>query len=452
MGFVCMIAKIWEIYENFSEIVYVSDVDTYQLVYMNKIARDLFGVKSAEDVKKHICYQLLQNSNTPCSMCTNSKIDKECFYEWYYFNPVANAAYSLKDTIIEDNGRRYRMEIAINITAQEKQKKALAAAMNNETLVNEALKYALAEQDPDKSINVLMEYVGKALHGERSYIFEEKGDYCDNTYEWCSIGVTPQISNLKNIPLSDLTMWYNQFKNNNLIIIEDMDKVKDTDPALYAILAPQGIHSLVVSPLFYRGKIIGFFGIDNPPATHVAYIYNVLILLAQFLVSLINRRDLFNQLETLSFYDQLTGASNRHALDRTLRIYTREQSVGIVYADVMGLKKVNDTYGHSTGDKMLIDAYTLLTMYFEKEDIYRIGGDEFLVISFGDSEEHFLSQVSKLRMLMNQGGVRMALGSVWYDKFFEKDLDKIIKEADELMYKEKRDIYLHCSEYDRRGR
>lgn len=447
-----MVSKILEIYENFSEIIYVSDVDTYQLIYMNKIARDLFGVKSVDEVKKHICYQLLQNSNSPCSMCTNSKIEKNCFYEWYYFNPVANATFSLKNTIIEDNGRRYRMGIAINITAQEKQKKALAAAMNNETLVNEALKYALAEQDPEKSIQVLMEYVGKALHGERSYIFEEKDGVCDNTYEWCAIGVTPQIHNLKNIPLSDLTMWYRQFKSNNLIIIDDMDKVKETDPPLYAILAPQGIHSLVVAPLFYRDKIIGFFGIDNPPADDVAYIYNVLVLLGQFLVSLINRRDLFNQLENLSFYDQLTGAYNRHALDRVLRTYRREKSVGIVYADVMGLKRVNDTYGHSTGDKMLIDAYMLLARYFDKGDVYRIGGDEFLVISFGCDEGSFFSQAANLRLLMEQGGVRMALGTVWYDKYFTKDLDRIIKEADELMYREKREIYLNCSEFDRRAR
>lgn len=123
-----------------------------------------------------------------------------------------------------------------------------------------------------------------------------------------------------------------------------------------------------------------------------------------------------------------------------------------MYADVMGLKRVNDTYGHSTGDKMLIDAYMLLARYFDKGDIYRIGGDEFLVISFGCDEGSFFSQAANLRLLMEQGGVRMALGTVWYDKYFTKDLDRIIKEADELMYREKREIYLNCSEFDRRAR
>lgn len=445
-----MVSRIWEIYENFSEIVYVADMKTYQLIYMNKKARELFNIPSLEDVKKQLCYKVLQNSSSPCSMCTNDKIAEGCFYEWYYFNPVIQTSYSLKDTIIEDSGRRYRMEIAINISDQEKQKKTLDVAMNNETLINEALKYALAEPDPEKSINVLMEYVGKALQGERSYIFEQHGDFCDNTYEWCAAGVVPQKENLQNVTLEDLSAWYSQFKDHNLIIIEEIESYKEKSPVLYDILKPQGIHSLVVAPLMSQGKIIGFFGIDNPPASLVSYVYNILVLLGQFIVSLLNRRDLFQQLRVLSFYDQLTGACNRHALDRVLLHYKKEQSAGVLYADVMGLKAVNDTLGHSVGDKMLIDAYCLLNDQFDSQDIYRVGGDEFLVIAFDEQKEEFLSKIEKLRTRMNAGKVHMAIGSVWTETLQDKELSKIIKVADEEMYKEKRQIYRQSSQYDRR--
>lgn len=445
-----MVSRIWEIYENFSEIVYVADMKTYQLVYMNKKARELFNISSPEEVKKHLCYRLLQNSALPCSMCTNDKIADGSFYEWGYFNPVTQANYSLKDTIIEDNGKRYRMEIAINITAQEKQKEALDVAMNNESLINEALKYALAEQDPEKSINVLMEYVGKALQGERSYIFEQHGDFCDNTYEWCATGVVPQINNLQNVPMEDLSVWYASFNEHNLIIIEDLELYKEKSPSLYEILKPQGIHSLVVAPLEYQGKIIGFFGIDNPPAGYVMYVYNILGLLGQFIVSLLNRRDLFHQLRILSFYDQLTGACNRHALDRVLLQYNKEQSAGILYADVMGLKQVNDKLGHSAGDKLLIEAYCLLNDQFDSQSIYRVGGDEFLVIAFDEQKEEFMSKIERLRELMKSCSVRLAMGSVWADTLKDTELAKIIKAADEEMYKEKRYIYQHSTEYERR--
>lgn len=445
-----MVSKIWEVYENLNEIVYVADVDTYELVYMNKKARDIFKV-SKEDVKKHICYQLLQNSNTPCSMCTNSKIIKDSFYEWVYFNPITNVAYSLKDTIIEDSGKRYRMELAFEISAQEKHKKTLAEVINTEVLINEALKYALAEDHPEKSIIVFLEYVGKALKGERSYIFEQVGDICNNTYEWCASGVIPQKDNLQNVSLKDLALWYEKFDDHELIIVDDMERVKVTDPKLYDILAPQGIQALVVTPLMCQNRIIGFLGIDNPPSELTKYIYNILMLSAQFVVSLINRRDLVNQLEALSYYDQLTGANNRHALDKLYKTYDSNKNAGILFVDVMGLKKVNDTYGHAQGDKLLIDAYTLLTMYFDKKTVYRVGGDEFVAISFDMSKEEFEANIRNLRILMEQGEVRMALGSVWADRESGYDLNVLIRQADELMYEDKRAFYRARKEFDRRS-
>lgn len=69
-----MNSKIWEIYENFNEFVYVADIKTYQLIYMNKKAREILGISSLKEVKNHVCYKLLQNSNSPCAMCTNNKI------------------------------------------------------------------------------------------------------------------------------------------------------------------------------------------------------------------------------------------------------------------------------------------------------------------------------------------------------------------------------------------
>ena len=66
---------------------------------------------------------------------------------------------------------------------------------------------------------------------------------------------------------------------------------------------------------------------------------------------MLRRRDLVKKLENLSYYDQLTGAKNRHALNKQLASLTKGQSLGVLYSDVMGLKQINDTFGHQAGDK-----------------------------------------------------------------------------------------------------
>lgn len=53
--------KIWEFFDTLSEYVYVADMDTHDLVYMNQMALKAFGVSSPEEVRKHKCHALLQN-------------------------------------------------------------------------------------------------------------------------------------------------------------------------------------------------------------------------------------------------------------------------------------------------------------------------------------------------------------------------------------------------------
>ena len=80
------------------------------------------------------------------------------------------------------------------------QNSGMQSVQNLETVINEGLRVALLEETPDQSLEVLLEHLGKALNGERTYIFEQNasgGD--DNTYEWAADGVQPEKENLQNL-------------------------------------------------------------------------------------------------------------------------------------------------------------------------------------------------------------------------------------------------------------
>lgn len=148
---------------------------------------------------------------------------------------------------------------------------------NMETVINEGLRIALMEKTPDRSLKVQLEYLGKALNGERTYIFERNAAGCDdNTYEWVADGVQPEKENLQNLPPEICAGWYQKFSVGKQIVLKDLEDIRQSDPIVYETLKRQDIHSVVVVPLYDDGRIIGFYGVDNPPVKSIDYTSNML--------------------------------------------------------------------------------------------------------------------------------------------------------------------------------
>lgn len=173
---------------------------------------------------------------------------------------------------------------------------------NLEKIINEGLRVALLEETPDQSLEVLLKQLGKALNGERTYIFERNehgGD--DNTYEWVAPGVTAEKENLQNVPSEVCAIWYRNFRIGRHIVIENLEETREEDPLMYETLKPQNIRSLVVVPLFDAGIPIGFYGVDNPPVKMLKYASNMLQTAAYFIVSSLKRRNLVRELQKRSY-------------------------------------------------------------------------------------------------------------------------------------------------------
>ena len=439
-----MMADIWDFFENMDELVYVADMDTYDMVYMNRRAMAQYALTSPEQYQNRKCYELLQSCSSPCAMCTNSKLCPGEFFEWSRYNPIVKRAYILKDTMVIRDGRRLRIEITIDMNVHQREK----LTIEDQT---EGLRFALAAETPIRSIDILLQYMGQSFSGERAYIFERNSQNSfDNTFEWCSDQVLPQKNILINIPEQDLNSWVQAFNRNENVLITDIEAIRTADPDVYSLLKPQNIHSLVVSPIMDGRRLIGFYGIDNPPLELMSHISFTLQLFGHFISSILKRRDLVERLENLSFYDQLTGAKNRHAMNEFLSILPIKTSLGILYADVMGLKQINDTQGHQAGDQTLIRCCRCLMEHFPKNTVFRVGGDEFLILCENWSQMEFEHAVNCLKNDMIEGVSFMAVGSVWLP-CCDENVEKYISDADSRMYENKR-AYYQSKGHDRRKR
>lgn len=433
---------IWGFFENMNELVYVADVDTYEFIYMNKRALSICGLTSLEQTRGKKCYEVLQNASAPCEICNNRELVPGQFKEWRYYNPVYNRHTLVKDTLIELDGKRLRIEIAIDISADTKQNEIIRDYQNKEALINEALRTAMLASDPDTSLKIAIEYLGKALGGERVYIFEKNaqgGD--DNTYEWVANGVSPQKDNLQNVPPEVCEGWYRAFADDKCVVIDDTEDVRTKNPLQYEMLKQQDISSITVVPLYEDGRVIGFYGVDNPPAESLHYISNMLQIMGHFMESLLKMRNLVKNLERMSYLDQLTQIGNRYAMVKYTEGMRPGESVGIVYGDITGLKRVNDAEGHEAGDHLILAASACMKEAFgDAYELFRIGGDELLAICAGIGETEFRERVARLRKIMADYSVNMAVGADW-EKDSEAGVSVVLAAAETQMYKDKAAYY-----------
>jgi anti-anti-sigma regulatory factor len=117
--------QMLSIFDGINEVIYVADPDTYELLFINKTVKDLFG-----DIVGQKCYQALQNLDAPCPFCTNTKIFGEYMgksYIWEFQNKITRNWYRCIDKAIPwTDGRMVRFELASDVTDLKKAEERLA--------------------------------------------------------------------------------------------------------------------------------------------------------------------------------------------------------------------------------------------------------------------------------------------------------------------------------------
>ncbi|NOZ79681.1 MAG: GGDEF domain-containing protein [Acidobacteria bacterium] len=138
--------------------------------------------------------------------------------------------------------------------------------------------------------------------------------------------------------------------------------------------------------------------------------------------------------------DPLTGLYNRRKL-RRFAAATQDRPGVVIYIDVDRFKTINDRWGHATGDASLVRVASALRTVFRTEDgLFRIGGDEFLVVAPGLEPEDALERIARLRTIIgrSKGGNPAIAVSVGVSKFGnEVPMDQALALADAAMYEEK---------------
>ena len=430
---------LWDFFEEFDELVCVSDPETYEIVYMNRKLRESLGYQNRATYMGKKCYKVLHGCDEPCSFCTNSVLEKGRVTSWVHSNPVLGKRFLIKNSLVDCGKKSCRLELAIDIDFEVVCDVPYYYA-RSESILNECLQRIFSTTDPEASLHMMLEYIGQTFRCDRVYIFESQNGYVDNTYEWCADDVSEQKEILQKLPMESVDWWYERFEKNELVTIYSLEDIRDQYPTTYAILKPQDISRLVAGPIFIENTVVGFLGVDNPDEDMMMLVGPLIKVIGYFIVALLRRRDLFRHLNTLSFHDPLTGAYNRNAMFEHSDELQKLRSVGIVYCDITGLKQTNDALGHSAGDQLIQYCFEMIHTTLDTPWVYRIGGDEFVAVFRDCDEEKFRRQVKSLHQRVRDDKHHIAIGEVWSNQP-PYDLEALIIEADKVMYEDKREYY-----------
>lgn len=424
-----------------SELVYVSDPETYELLFVNQTGCQTLHL---ENYKHKKCYEVLQGKTSPCEFCTNDRLCDDNFYTWEFTNPSIGRHFLLKDKIIQWHGKTARMEIAFDITERELQKQELKNMLDVQTLITNCVRMLYAVDDLDQTINAVLTQIGEFLVSDRAYVFEIKDELMNNTHEWTAPGISPQLEKLQQLDLSLISDWLPFFEKNDCIIIDDVEQLQKTNPAAYATLHAQEITSLIAAPIFLDNKLAGYIGIDNYDSEKIKNSSYLLLSMSIFLSYAIRHRNHVDMLHRLSYHDLLTNALNRNAFMDVLSQFRPGQyaSAGIIYIDINGMKEINDFYGHHQGDKILITTVAKVFNLFKPDELFRIGGDEFVIITYDLTETDFYEKFNLLRNIFCEKTnlpFSIATGSCWVKS--PSDLNSLLQQADSAMYTDKKKFY-----------
>ena len=424
-----------------SELVYVSDPETYELLFVNQTGCQTLHL---ENYKHKKCYEILQGKTSPCEFCTNDRLCDDNFYTWEFTNPSIGRHFLLKDKIIQWRGKTARMEIAFDITERELQKQELKNMLDVQTLITNCVRMLYAVDDLDQTINAVLTQIGEFLVSDRAYVFEIKDELMNNTHEWTAPGISPQLEKLQQLDLSLISDWLPFFEKNDCIIIDDVEQLQKTNPAAYATLHAQEITSLIAAPIFLDNKLAGYIGIDNYDSEIIKNSSYLLLSMSIFLSYAIRHRNHVDMLHRLSYHDLLTNALNRNAFMDVLSQFRPGQyaSAGIIYIDINGMKEINDFYGHHQGDKILITTVAKVFNLFKPDELFRIGGDEFVIITYDLTETDFYEKFNLLRNIFCEKTnlpFSIATGSCWVKS--PSDLNSLLQQADSAMYTDKKKFY-----------
>ena len=430
-------------YDDLPEVYYVTDLESLEVIWINKIGKKLFSNLK----KNHKCYEYFYKLKTPCRHCKRHEFLNH--FEDYYngireFNQTRNfngLSYKQEKRTIDVNGRKgllhriYEVNDIVNNFKENSLGKELF-----EKLITDIINIDVST-DLRSQFEIILESTKEIFKADKVSIIKPRDEINFEPIFVKDNNVVDFHYNpiFRNIISKDKAIG-DQLKKDNYLIIY-ADEIGDIYPNVKEAMLKDGDENFIMMKwmiddyeyylVIENSKII----IDDKKIFKLIYNYFFFTI-----KSLLYNDNLYK----LSNIDKLSGLFNRNKFnyDITTSYTSPYDDIILMFLDLDNLKDINDNFGHALGDKLIAATSKILKETFVNSDIYRIGGDEFIVIAKNESYEDFLKLYDKMKKRFDLGKIYHSCG-ISYKKS-NGIISEMLVEAEKEMYIRKRrhhDLY-----------
>ena len=299
----------------------------------------------------------------------------------------------------------------------------------------------------NNGIEMAMQLICESESAKRAFIIEKSNDTYTCVSEWCADKSGDCFRVGERIDAQPFLTWMEQLQNHLPVSIPDVEEIKD-QKASYDFLKSRDVNNFVAAPIYFSDNTFyGFLGVDNPGLNF--HSVDMLCFMSLGFSMAFENLEEHKRIERMGMYDFDTGVLNRNSYFNYIHNYEQNEGdcLGCVFIDVNGLHEYNNKYGHELGDKMLESIAGILTKQFGHGKVYRIGGDEFVVLVENSSKDEIKNTMTSADSQIEEKGYSVSYGIDWSDK--EIDITEMVKIADSYMYDAKA-LHYSKQENDRR--
>ena len=421
-----------ELFDAMEFSVIINDPATYEVVYLNRAMRESLGILPDEPLAGKKCYELMTDRNAPCEECYQEKLRHALCYTNIYHNEAMNANLLLCHTLVPWNGKLCHFCLCINLDNYQQRHAAREKVLFQELSVNDIIRAGMYELNPENGIRKMLNRLGDLLGADHVLLVEEDATLLRFSYSWDKRMAPSLACELKPFPRDETRLIYERFIKDPVFLVEDAAEFcREAD---YAPRLPK-LKRLIFARLRLDDRFYGYLEVINPEPEQMEKALPLLRELVRYFAILLRNRNLMQRIDRLSKVDPLTGVMNRRGLLDSLKDLPSGM-YAFFFGDLNGLKETNDQLGHDAGDRLIQSAASVFVHSCPTNAVFRMGGDEFLMIQAVQDEQQASAINDRLHDRFRAAGISISLGFAMA-ALPAANIDAVLAEADRHMYKEK---------------
>ncbi|MEG0830035.1 MAG: EAL domain-containing protein [Anaerovoracaceae bacterium] len=431
------------------DMAYLIDPENYKLICANKAFYDRLGI-SEEDCFNKTCYEVMQGRVSPCPFCGKVNWRPDKFYMWRHQNLILKQEFLVKEKLVQWNGKEVVIAIYVDISKEKSTIAALGSGNTKNHSILMGIQAMCQSKDLHSAIIGALETIATFFNAD--YVQFWSKTQGDSGYK-AEFSWPESMADVEGYGKweQQVSQWIYTRRWKQPVIVENPESMLSQSFDMYQFMKNNNINNLRWVKVEDEESTIGYIGIQNVSANYQNE--DFLDAFSGFIASEIKKRQLIESTIYASTHDDLTGLLNR----LRYRLYAKEyheddcESLGVVVANIDDLEGINNARGVATGDFYIKLFAEAVTKTFTDEKIFRLNGDEFLVIGENNSQANLEAKLKKTRKILDEyGKFTVSFGSAWDD--VEKNLEDLTKQAMQTMQLNKKKQHEKTNDFDNVGR